>query len=34
MLGTVICERYGLDAAMFAAMVTRSTVLSMLALPL
>jgi len=32
-LGMVICDRYGLDTAMFAAMVTLSTVLSMLTLP-
>ncbi|MCF6323204.1 MAG: AEC family transporter [Gammaproteobacteria bacterium] len=32
-LGMVICDRYGLDTAMFAAMVTLSTLLSMLTLP-
>ncbi len=33
-LGMVICDRYGLDTAMFAAMVTLSTLLSMVTLPL
>ncbi len=32
-LGVVICDRYGLDTAMFAAMVTLSTLLSMVTLP-
>ena len=32
-LGMVICDRYRLDTAMFAAMVTLSTLLSMLTLP-
>jgi len=33
-LGVVICDRYGLDTAMFAAMVTLSTLLSLVTLPL
>ena len=34
LLGLVICERYGLDTAMYAATATLSTLLSMLSLPL
>jgi len=33
-LGMVICDRYGLDTAVYATAVTLSTALSMLTLPL